>query len=568
MKKAPQDPELELLAKNASCLGTPWVPIYEDDADFGPSHFQTAMCHLIKEPNINSTVILRADILEETSYNGDTPTTIQTSSPELPAFENSSDDDEILCRDLADVKLRTVPLSQSSIPLKPAISYIRRIIPRNPYKDHIINQSCALFSGDDAALVVYVPHIQKQEEVPFYLPPVQAVGILYSKKRISIHYIPFEGDSELRNVVASDRPVRIALRLLQTLNKHSKGAKSGYEKRVNHDLVVPRIAFQNRYIQLKKKYSGPLVSNWVEKTDPKKHVFEDLAVAAFLIELWNARYPEKDFEFRDLGCGNGLLVYILMMEGFQGKGIDARARKSWRSYPKQVQDNLLEQIIIPGVLLKPHPAMARMAPYMTDNGRLFQVPEFHTGDVPLMKYYSAANLLELSTVCTTEQFPSNTFLIGNHSDELTCWMPLLNYPFMVIPCCSHALNGAKVRFTPKKSKDAKAESSAPAKSSKASPVAKKSKASPLAKNSSTYGSLVDHVEDLCHMMGWAAEKEILRIPSTRNAALIGMTKKEAFNNETRECTDMRVLDILASEGGAEGWVENLIDLMSKNPKNH
>ena len=47
---------------------------------------------------------------------------------------------------------------------------------------------------------------------------------------------------------------------------------------------------------MKKKYSGDLVANWVESTDPKKHVFEDLAVAAFLIELWNARYKDKPFE--------------------------------------------------------------------------------------------------------------------------------------------------------------------------------------------------------------------------------------------------------------------------------
>lgn len=98
---------------------------------------------------------------------------------------------------------------------------------------------------------------------------------------------------------------------------------------MNHDLVVPKIAFQNRYITLKKKYSSNLVNLWCESTDPKKHVFEDLAIAAFLIELWTVKYKSReDFEFRDLGCGNGLLVYILNMEGYSGKGIDARSRKS------------------------------------------------------------------------------------------------------------------------------------------------------------------------------------------------------------------------------------------------
>lgn len=551
MKKADKDIQLDLLSAERSCLGDAWVPIYEAAADFGPHHFETAMSHLIREPNINSTVILRADVLEETRYDaaGEVQST-DTDSPDLPDFSESAgaDSAQLLKRDLADVKLRAVPLGGSQIRLVMSNSIIRRIIPRNPYKDHILNQTCVVMKGDDAVLVVYIPHITAIDEVPFYLPPVHAVGILYEKLKLSIHYVPFALDTQLRTLGAAERPIRIALRLLQTLAKHSLGVKSGYLKRVNHDLVVPRIAFQNRYIALKKKYSGELVANWVESTDPKKHVFEDLAVAAFLIELWTARYKNHDFEFRDLGCGNGLLVHILILEGFKGKGIDARARKSWRTYPQNVQDNLLEQIIIPSVLLKPHPAMAKMAPYITDNGRLFQVPEVEMRNpaaVPLMKYYSAANLLELSMVCTTQDFPPNTFIIGNHLDELTCWIPLLNFPFMVIPCCSHALNGAKVRFNPRK-------------------LAKGDKA---AQNVSMYGALVDHVEELATQMCWQVEKEILRIPSTRNAAVIGMEKKEPFKLEPEDMTELRILDILAAEGGAEGWVENLMALMKKNP-NH
>ncbi|OBA21931.1 DUF1613-domain-containing protein [Metschnikowia bicuspidata var. bicuspidata NRRL YB-4993] len=545
---------MDLLRGQASCLGAPWTPIYQQAVDFEASHFETAMSHLVREPNINSTVIMRADILQKTTYTEDGQVhESEVFTPELPSFakvetptsENASEQPQhFLHRDLSDIKLREVPLLSSLVELLPSSAFIRRVIPRNPYKDHVINQTCAILKGPDSVLVVYIPHISNQDETPFYLPPVQAVGILYHKHKLSIHYIAFGASLDIEKMDGAERPIRIALRLLQTLAKHSMGAKLGYEKRVTHDVVVPRIAFQNRYIALKKKYSGDLVANWVESTDPKKHVFEDLAVAAFLIELWNARYKDKQFEFRDLGCGNGLLVHILIMEGFKGKGIDARARKSWKTYPSKVQKCLLEQIIIPSVLLKPHPAMARMAPYMTNNGRLFQVPETHLSDpntVPLMKYYSAENLLALSMVCTTEEFPPETFIIGNHLDELTCWIPLLNYPFMVIPCCSHSLNGAKVRYTPRKRP---------------------------AQNLSMYGALVDHVEDLANLMGWDSEKEILRIPSTRNAAVIGMEKKPYLKEEHIDATEMRVLDIVAAEGGAEGWVENLMLLMSKSPKNH
>lgn len=569
----------QLLTNQTLVLGPKWVSVFRTDVDFGPSHFEAAMAHLIREPNINSTVILRADVLEESTYtaSGAVEST-EKHNPTLPEMDTVGDL-PLLHRDLHDVSLRLVPLD--CLLLRVSSSVIRRIIPRNPYKDHIINQTCLICKSEKRAggsgksdqevtsegksegkskttsdsvagtatepaesiLVVYVPHISTIDETPFYLPPVYAVGILYHEKSLSIHYVPFPGDNTLRSMDASDRPIRIALRLLQTLAKHSLGVRSGYEKRVTHDLVVPRVEFQNRYIALKKKYLAALVAGWVESTDPKKHVFEDLAVAAFLIELWNRRYPDGDFEFRDLGCGNGLLVHILILEGYKGYGIDARARKSWKTYPQDVQSHLMEQIIIPSILLKPHPAVTRMAPYLRDNGRLFQVAEFDPktpAAVPLMKYYSAANLLELSKVCTTEEFPVNTFLIGNHLDELTCWLPLLGFPFMVIPCCSHALNGAKVRYTPRKGPNLSV---------------------------STYGALVDYVEDLSNTMGWDVEKEILRIPSTRNAAVIGMKKKDGYD-EPRDVQDMRVLDILAVEGGAEGWVENLMMLMKKSPKNH
>lgn len=38
--------------------------------------------------------------------------------------------------------------------------------------------------------------------------------------------------------------------------------------------------------------------------------------------------------FVDLGCGNGLLVYILSCEGHSGYGIDLRKRGIWDIYPE------------------------------------------------------------------------------------------------------------------------------------------------------------------------------------------------------------------------------------------
>lgn len=63
---------------------------------------------------------------------------------------------------------------------------------------------------------------------------------------------------------------------------------------------------------------------------------EDIAIAAYLISLWQKYHTSKP-SFLDLGCGNGLLVYILSQEGYQGFGIDVRKRKIWDRYPEDVK---------------------------------------------------------------------------------------------------------------------------------------------------------------------------------------------------------------------------------------
>lgn len=315
----------ELLCLQKSVLGDPWVPIYETKVDFKADHFHMAMTNLIRQPNINSTVIMRADILSEHTVGDNKVDFVSEDVAKVPEFPMSNG--EVLHRYLEDVQLRTIPLDNSKVKLIPKTEIVRRIIPRNPFKDHIINQTCLVLESEegDTVLVVYVPHIKTSDETPFYLPPMYGIGILLHDSKISIHYLPFqpgteESDLALRALDSASRPIRIALRLLQTSTKHSQGVKDGYEKRVNHDLVVAKEQFQNRYISLKKKYSSQLVNLWCELTDPKKHVFEDLAIAAFLIELWEIHYKGlgDNFEFRDLGCGNGLLVYILNMEGYKG----------------------------------------------------------------------------------------------------------------------------------------------------------------------------------------------------------------------------------------------------------
>ena len=57
-----------LLTSGESELGPSWIPLYESPVDFNAEHFEAAMLNIIRQPNINSTVIMRADILKENVY--------------------------------------------------------------------------------------------------------------------------------------------------------------------------------------------------------------------------------------------------------------------------------------------------------------------------------------------------------------------------------------------------------------------------------------------------------------------------------------------------------------------
>lgn len=530
-----------------SLLGPEWSPIFASDVQFGSSDFEKALAHLIKEPNINSTSLMRTDIIEDTLHN-----TLKIdqwlNQRGLPTLVNSKNEIEpytllnTIKPNASPIDPNTMPLSLYLDDIKPKFvpvktlslerEIVRRLIPRNPRRDPVLNQTCSIFTNrvektenhdeQDSILIVYSPHTKYSSECPFYLPPAKGVGILYHNKNVSVHYLLYDDDISknpdspdyvpLPERDLSDRIFRIAHHLGETAYKHSCGAKAGYKKRVHHDIIIPKVVFQDKYIDLKNKYSKELVGNWVESTDPKKHVFEDLAIAAFVTQLWNQMYSSKDeFRFVDVGCGNGLLVNILIKEGYKGYGIDARARKSWETYSKEVQENLKEQVIVPKILLDNSPE------------KEYKPPGSENTDV----YES----LYSDKFVNIADFPSDTFLIGNHSDELTVWLPLFDRPFIVIPCCSHALSGAKHRFPPK------------------NPESK-----------SAYASLVDHVQEIAGRFGWDVEKEVLRIPSTRSTALIGRNKKAGTHESVEK--------ILESEGGGDGWVERTMALKGKNPRNH
>ena len=136
--------------------------------------------------------------------------------------------------------------------------------------------------------------------------------------------------------------------------------------------------------------------------------------------------------FVDIGCGNGVLVDILLREGYQGWGFDARQRKTWSTFSASIQQHLKELILIPQPLFELQQSSDHL---IHANGGILSKPLTIPGS--------------FSPSWHNGIFPTHTFIISNHADELTPWTPLLASislsPFLAIPCCSHNLSGQRFR---------------------------------------------------------------------------------------------------------------------------
>jgi tRNASer (uridine44-2'-O)-methyltransferase len=505
--------------------GENWTPLFRHDSTFPPEIFRQVMLNLIRNPNINSNHLFRADISLECPFSGSFSCQSEI-PPQITHFR--------------DYDLKTI--------------MVRTMIPRNVVVDKTLDQTCLFYeqvldSGEIRSLVSYVPHMSSPAQLPFYHPAVRGIGFLHTfdpeskTGNVSIHYSFF--DSEPRSVKLE----RTAQHLLAVLHKHGQGAAAGYVKRVNHDVILPQATVQNTYAQLKAKYARTLIEGWAEITDPGKHVFEDLGIAAFLIELWREMYKDTKFPgFVDIGCGNGLLVHILIEEGYSGWGFDARRRKSWPSHSARAQENLKELVLIPSILQTNKSVTATTEPdspspdiFASSVAEAITEAAFELVHTEVTNDANADNQSNKQTShpgIHNGIFPRGTFIISNHADELTPWTPILanlsESPFLMIPCCSHALSGARFRAAAPKG---------------------------AAVSTSAFASLIVWVSNIAKECGWEVEKEMLRIPSTRNTALIGRRREVPFE-------DVDVIDIANAHGGADGWEENALKLVKGATRGH
>lgn len=577
-----------------------WLPVLQHSCDFPPDVFESVSVNLLKNPNINSSLLFRADVLYDSSNN------------ELTNVQLSVNEETQLQKWLREYNVRDGQLPGFEIKR----TVIRRMIPRNPQLDKPIAQTCLLLQSSthhtcdlERFLVIYIPHAASIDEVPWYHPRVQALAYMHCwnhlasseepQGTISLHYRLYPSES----FPLSSRLLRTGQHLLSTIHKHGQGQITGYTKRVHHDQMFSQQRVQNTYTELKQRHAQRLCDRWVEKTEPSKHVFEDLGIAAFLIELWKDMYDqENDFVhqdidgstnkrgtfpgFVDIGCGNGVLVDVLLREGYSGWGFDARRRKTWGTFDKSIQDQLKEMILIPQPLFElQHDPM---------------YPVYANGGI-LTEGLSSAVTLEKDLVDLPAWhngiFRQKTFIISNHADELTPWTPLLasisSSPFLAIPCCSHNLSGLRFR-APSVFNNNSADTLAPSyfaahiNKSKSIAIAiacpdndeifgqgpeqgdlKDLNAKARAKQPSAYSSLCDWVAHLAARVGYKVEREMLRMPSTRNVGIIGRAMMPDFQEETLETRRERVREIVLNEkaDGAQ-WVERARGLMSGKGSGH
>ena len=590
------EPEDLTVEANRSLYSLPdeaWLPILQHSCDFTPHIFNEVSINLIKNPNINSNLLFRADILYD-SLDGQPGSVPQADKDRLQGL------------------IQEFGTKHDDLPgFEVERTLIRLMIPRNPTLDKPIAQTCQILrskraDGLEQTLVAYIPHASTVDELPWYHPRVQSLAYLHAwlplpsqpsdvlegkgssnhRGMVSLHYRRFHS----KPLPFSQRLLRTGHHLLSTLYRHGQGSLAGYTKRVHHDQLISQHRVQDTYTELKKKHAKRLCDNWVENTEPSKHVFEDLGIAAFLIELWKDLYREPELEadkprfpgFVDIGCGNGVLTDVLLREGYRGWGFDARKRKTWATFDSTIQTHLKQLILIPQPLFE-----------------LYSNSKHANGGILSPNLSSA--LLSASQgsadgpIWHNGIFPTGTFIISNHADELTPWTPLLasisSSSFLAIPCCSHNLSGLRFR-APSTFNNHSANALAP---SYFAPHITKSKHVPItiagtsadddqqplagdlktlsikarAKQPSAYSSLCDWVSHLASCVGYEVEREMLRIPSTRNVGIMGRNMKPGYESETWEAKTDRVKRIASQEkADGEVWVGRARSLMSTKGGGH
>lgn len=292
-------------------------------------------------------------------------------------------------------------------------------------------------------------------------------GVQISSYRFEL----LSNENKIRLIVSDDKCQKEILWLKDILlNKIVKWSQTNIDNSTE-DTTLKLISieeYQREYERLKIKYGKYLTENWCESTDPQKHVFEDLGIASYLLTYFRQYSTafKNPIKFIDLGCGNGLLTFLLSSEGYPGVGIDMRQRRSWSLFGSSLY---LESLIDP-----------------------------HS---PILHNLILSN--------------EYTLLIGNHSDELTPWLPVLaqqcSCDVFLLPCCFFEFSGKKF----------------------------------ITNNhdhTTQYEQYLLYIENICNILDFNIKKDKLRIPSTKNICFMLHQNNDCVNSI--ESIRTRLLDRL------------------------
>ena len=145
-------------------------------------------------------------------------------------------------------------------------------------------------------MLVLTPLLPPDGALPYYHPTVTHLALRFipataspssetaTAAALSIEVIPFPGTS----LDPGARLYRTCLSLLETLHRYGWGTLTQYKKRVLHDVLVPREAYQDLYLVMRERHKH-LVNEWREVTDPLKHVFEVRSAAPSLLR-WTPKH--------------------------------------------------------------------------------------------------------------------------------------------------------------------------------------------------------------------------------------------------------------------------------------
>ncbi|KAI6104853.1 hypothetical protein EDD17DRAFT_1652412 [Pisolithus thermaeus] len=582
------------ISLQSSCtIAEIWTPIISCPAPFEIEFFEKAVEQLVHHPEYNSTLILRSETLSDVR---------------IFSKEDGLEED-------AKILLGTPPRCVLE-GHRPVRAIRRRLLPRRPGRDGSLEQTCVFYTDavttgteigkvyaldpqegkystiptchyedeqkNIASLLVLTPILKLGEALPYYHPAVRRLAVRYVRNVQELSGDELEtatlpcGMLFIEAVLPQSEPAppdppdpnsrlyRTCLALLDTVHRYGWGALTHYRKRVHHDMLVPREAYQDLYLVLRERYKH-LVSQWKEATDPAKHVFEDVGIATFLMLFWKATYasdgtsfefdadrggatctstmpwknwPRPSGGFLDLGCGNGLLVHILVSEGYAGHGIDVRARRSWSHYPEATRVALHIYSLDPTCCIRQDSSRAEPEGSITDS---------KSSD-------------DTSNDAGADFFTPGVFLIGNHADELTPWIPVLATlcdaaGYLSIPCCAW---GFDERFTRSSISTSSLLSFSWGSSLQDSPsiVLEKEHTDDQATfietlnlgaegtHASQYSVYRIWLARLSQWMGWKVECEVLRIPSTRNWGIVGRERSRVHGDEGGELYKERARQII------------------------